>query len=360
MSLRLGHKFRNDTIQGSSVDCDTDLEKDVYEGLLDCTRINEIQLIGAMVNPLYQCQAKMIAAGRCSEEQYDAGKTELIRRMSNYFARDLDPSDGNTLKLDEYDRTDPKWRVANSPKQRAEDELDLFQGWIVFGAQPTMEPRWTLGVYNKNRQPIKPIYSIGKVLQRGDDYRKGHNLADFVNGLGHFDLVRFFTLHERELPALNSVVLGQIAPHISTEVDCESLFSEAGFLADSRRSRMGVRYYERMVILKHRLQRIYCHIPFVTARFMQRWKMDEWREDDEIEVNEFLKKEREIYLQRFPHNKDMFEGTDEDAEAGYGSIKCDGDLDDLELDEDINNDDDDDDHDDDYVMEGLKPGEVAV
>ena len=87
--------------------------------------------------------------------------------------------------------------------------------------------------------------------------------------------------------------------------------------------------------------------------------MDKWREDDEIEVNEFLKKEREIYLQRFPHNKDMFEGTDEDKDAGYGSIKCDGDLDHLELDEDINNDDDDD-HDDDNVMEGLKPGEVAV
>ena len=55
----------------------------------------------------------------------------------------------------------------------------------------------------------------------------------------------------------------------------------------------------------------------------------------------------------------MFEGTNEDTEVGYESIKCDGDLDDLELDEDINNDDDDD-HDDDNVMEGLKPGEVAV
>ena len=47
----------------------------------------------------------------------------------------------------------------------------------------------------------------------------------------------------------------------------------------------------------------------------------------------------------------MFEGPDEDTERGYGSIKCDGDLDDLELDEDINNNDGDD-HDDDKVMEG--------
>ena len=69
--------------------------------------------------------------------------------------------------------------------------------------------------------------------------------------------------------------------------------------------------------------------------------------------------EKEIYLQRFPHNTDMFEGPDKHTGAGYGSIKCDGDLDDLELDEDINNDNDDD-HDDDNVMEGLRPGEAAV
>ena len=108
MLLWLGHKFQNDTMHGSSIDFDTDLDVDIYEGLLDCTQINKIQLMGAIVNQLYQCQAKMIAAGLCSEEQYDTGRTELICRMSNYFARYLDPSNGNTLKLDEYDRTDPK------------------------------------------------------------------------------------------------------------------------------------------------------------------------------------------------------------------------------------------------------------
>ena len=86
--------------------------------------------------------------------------------------------------------------------------------------------------------------------------------------------------------------------------------------------------------------------------------MDKWQEDDEIEVNKFLKMEKEIYLQHFLHNAGVFQGPHKYTEAGYGSLKCKGDLDDLELDEDDN--DDDDDHDDDNVMEGLKPGEVAV
>ena len=58
--------------------------------------------------------------------------------------------------------------------------------------------------------------------------------------------------------------------------------------------------------------------------------MDEWREDDKIEVNKFLKMEKEIYLQRFPHNADMFEGPNKVMEARFGSIKCDVDLDGLE------------------------------
>ena len=87
--------------------------------------------------------------------------------------------------------------------------------------------------------------------------------------------------------------------------------------------------------------------------------MDELWEDDKIEVNKFIKWKKEIYLQRFPHSSGIFEGPNEDTEEGYGRFKCNGDLDELELDEDINNDDDDG-HVNDNVMEGLKPGEAAV
>ena len=89
-----------------------------------------------------------------------------------------------------------------------------------------------MGAVGPSGQPTDPIYSFGRVTQKGSDYRSGRNLADFIDDQGHFGLIAFFVAHKRELPALNSIVIGQLAPHISTEVDCESLFREAGYLAD--------------------------------------------------------------------------------------------------------------------------------
>ena len=85
-----------------------------------------------------------------------------------------------------------------------------------------------------------------------------------------------------------------------------------------------MRYYERLVTLKHRLHRIYCHQPLVVARFLQRWKRDEWREQDEIEVNEFFKIEKELYLQRYPNGGHVFD-VEEEFMPGDGALKCDDD-----------------------------------
>ena len=125
------------------------------------------------MNPLYQCRAKMVDAGLCTKEQYEARKTELIRRMSAYYARDLDPSVGGLLKLDQYDRVDLKCSEDYTPKKRAEEEFDTFQKWIVFGAQPKMEPLWVLGAVSPLvGQPKEPIYSFGGVTEKGSDYRE--------------------------------------------------------------------------------------------------------------------------------------------------------------------------------------------
>ena len=110
------------------------------------------------------------------------------------------------------------------------------------------------------------------------------------------------------------VCVGQICPHISTEVDCESLFSEAGFLADPRRSLTNVRLYERLVIVKHRLGRIYCHIPTVKELYLRHWKENDWAEHEERDANEFLELEKEIYLEMFPQNEQLVEDDDEDDE----------------------------------------------
>ncbi|KAL7481644.1 hypothetical protein ACHAW6_007324 [Cyclotella cf. meneghiniana] len=100
------------------------------------------------------------------------------------------------------------------------------------------------------------------------------------------------------------VCVGQICPHISTEVDCKSIFSEAGFLAYPRRSLTHVCLYEHLVIVKHPLGHIYCHIP--AEKF--------WDEHEKRDTKEFLELEKTIYLEMFPHNEQLFDDDDEDEE----------------------------------------------
>ncbi|KAL7529489.1 hypothetical protein ACHAXR_002994, partial [Thalassiosira sp. AJA248-18] len=114
------------------------------------------------------------------------------------------------------------------------------------------------------------------------------------------------------------VGIGQIAPHISTEVDCESLFSQAGYAADSRRSLTKIRFYERLVITKHRLSRIHCHLPDVKELYIKKWKNNDWDEKEERDALDFLDLEKDIHLSMFPHNAAVFEDEDlHDEEDEY-------------------------------------------
>ncbi len=95
------------------------------------------------------------------------------------------------------------------------------------------------------------------------------------------------------------VCVGQIYPHISAEVDCESLFSEAGFLADPRHSLTNVCLYKRLEIVKQCLGCIYCHIPVVKELYLKCWKENDWDESKERDTKECLELEKEIYLEMF-------------------------------------------------------------
>ena len=55
------------------------------------------------------------------------------------------------------------------------------------------------------------------------------------------------------------VGVGELCPHLSTEVDCKTLFSLAGFKSHPQCTQTNIRNYERLVVTKHCSQSI--HIP---------------------------------------------------------------------------------------------------
>jgi len=130
---------------------------------------------------------------------------------------------------------------------------------------------------------------------------------------GGYDIVRYLNDFSDRFPALSHVGIGQICPHITTKVDCESLFSTAGFMSHPRRGRTGIRTYERLVMGKHSLQRIYCHIPSVYRLYMERHNKGDWDETENREDERFLEVEREIWEEMHP-NLELDDESDEEAE----------------------------------------------
>ena len=121
----------------------------------------------------------------------------------------------------------------------------------------------------------------------------------------------FFIEHETTFPFLSKVIIGQLAPHITTEVDCESLFSQAGHLSHPNRNRTVAETFERLVTAKHRLSRIYCDKEKVKHEFIDRWKRNKFSSKEDRDDLEFWEQQKEEYLQENPNHCGMFNDTDD-------------------------------------------------
>ena len=296
-------------------DYETDLDQSVMKGLDHAGTLPGTKMFGALVHPIFRSEKLMVMAGVCTSAQYSAGLKALLTLMSEQYERTIGYLPGPISCDDDVDENlDDDIAIANivSPSSKiAQDEWVKFASWKRGTFQPTLAPRKVLGAHDENGQPKKPVLCIGEVTVRGSDLESGKNLADYVDTEGYFDIVLFFEDHTRYFPLLSKVVIGKFAPHISTEVDCESLFSEAGHLSNPLRSRTTIRTFERLVIAKHRLQRIYCCEKQVHEEYMRRLQEKDWDEKMDREDLRFLREEKKVYLEMFPDNADMFEEDNE-------------------------------------------------
>lgn len=142
--------------------------------------------------------------------------------------------------------------------EEAQREYDNFLKCIGSKYLPKMQKTKCLGAYDDDGHPRDvPFLSFGKVISKGENLPTGKNHADYINKSGKYDLVQYIQDHMEVFPSLSKVFIGTLAPHITTEVDCESLFSQAGHAAHPNRNRTVAETFERLVMGKHRIARIY-------------------------------------------------------------------------------------------------------
>ena len=118
-----------------------------------------------------------------------------------------------------------------------------------------------------------------------------------------------------DIPGVSNTVIGELASRTPTEVGMEGFFSICGHVSDARKLMQDIRLYERLVIGKHRLQRIYLSREKIKSRFMERFKNNSWDEQEERENLEYLEAEKDIWLEEYPiMAARMFQEEEDDNE----------------------------------------------
>ena len=90
------------------------------------------------------------------------------------------------------------------------------------------------------------------------DLSSGKTNVDYIDKHGYNDIVKMLEDHKEIFPGIDNAWVGQYRPYISTEVDCESLFNQSGYISQQIGLTQKIRTFERLFISKHRLQRIFC------------------------------------------------------------------------------------------------------
>ena len=134
------------------------------------------------------------------------------------------------------------------------------------------------------------------MIKKGDNLPSGKKPANYIDKKGTYDIVGYMEHHKSMNRGLANVFVGKLAPHITTEVDCESLFSQAGHAAQPNRNRTVAETFERLVMAKHRMARIYCCPEKVKRWFMRRKKDKDWNKKEDWDDIMFWDQHKKVYL----------------------------------------------------------------
>ena len=255
----------------------------------------------------------MVPAGFFTTHQYKMGYTELEECVISYYKnQDSKPISLNVpTASNKYD--DIEEDVDNSPFVKdAQDELKLFMQYNMVKFLPTINnPTIPLVTMDKNGNPQDHIITIVPVSKIGMNLPYGKNHADYIDKHGYYEIFKILEDHKEIFPGIDNVGVGQHGLYISTEVYCEILFNQYGYISQPRRANTKTRIFVRLVNSKNCLQRIFCDPKKVEKLCMKCHANNEWDHNGERDDKTFLQVEKEIYIEMFPHNKAVF-GVDEE------------------------------------------------
>lgn len=165
------------------------------------------------------------------------------------------------------------------------DEFIVLESYKLKKYRPTLDRTKSKILAGNDENGKVYEIAVGPVLFKGKDLPSGRNLVQYIDKRGRIDLLRFFIDHQFIFPTLFIKCQCEAAQKI-VEVGCERFFAVSGYVSAPRRTRLGVRTYERLAMLAKIMPKVFICKEWVAREYIRRCKEGVWKEEN---LNEALK-----------------------------------------------------------------------
>jgi hypothetical protein len=169
----------------------------------------------------------------------------------------------------------------------AEKELSIFESFKRSKYRPIFDKQNGHMLTVMYEGSVKEIF-VGPATKRGKDLPSGKNLIDYIDKQGRMCLLRFFGDHKDSFPTLWILTQHEAFRRV-VEVGCEHFFGLSGYISSPRRTRLGVRNYERLAI----------NPEWVAREYLTWSKSDTWKQANDDESLKCWNLERILEAEQF-------------------------------------------------------------
>jgi hypothetical protein len=233
-----------------------------------------------LLNPMFGSEKRIVGSGLMSEGQYFKSRQNLLRKIQDILDKNnpilwFELSD-NSSSSDDDDDDIP--RRDNTNYGKAKEELEEFERFKRKKYLPTLKETSARCLTGESGEMM-----VGPVHEKGKNLPTGHNLFDYIDIRGRIDLVRFFSDHSKVFPTLWVIAQKELSRRV-VEVGCERFFGLSGYISSPRRTRLGVRTYERLAMLASIVHTVYINDALVAAEYLRRCKAGSWKKENTVEA----------------------------------------------------------------------------
>ena len=217
---------------------------------------------------------------------------DILDSASPIITSIVDESD---IDIDSDDDALPQ--TENINYNLAEKELSIFESFKRSKYWSTFDKQNGHMLTEMYEGSVKEIF-VGPVAKRGKDLPSGKNLIDYIDKQGRMCLLRFFGDQKDRFPTMWILTQREASRRV-VEVGCERFFGLSGYISSPRRTRLGVRNYERIAMLSSILRVIYINPEWAAREYLTRSNNGNWKHANDDESLKCWNLERILEAEQF-------------------------------------------------------------